>query len=156
MRELTDFEREALTDPGARDAHGNCDVLNKVGKLLRELRQHAGLSPQQPQQEPQQQPQELSGIAGHVHLVAGMLSAAAMALPAWKAESLTASVAQFRAALSKHRPPGGDPDTAAVLTDLERLAAAWKAPDRRLRRAGVVPPSMSFLLKMDHHAGWQF
>ena len=156
MRELTDFEREALTDPDVRDAIDSCNVLNKVGKLLRERRQHAGLSPQQPQQEPQQQPQELSGIAGHVHLVVGMLSAAAMAVPAWKADSLAASVAQFRAALSKHRPPGGDPDTAAVLTDLERLAAAWKAPDRRLRRAGVVPLSMSFLLKMDHHAGWQF
>ena len=156
MRELTDFERETLTDPDARDAYDNCDVLSNVGKLPRALRQHAGLSQQQPQQQPQQHPQELSGIAGHVHLVVGMLSAAAMAVPAWKADSLAASVAQFRAALSKHRPPGGDPDTAAVLTDLERLAAAWKAPDRRLRRVGVVPLSMSFLLKMDHHAGWQF
>jgi transcriptional regulator with XRE-family HTH domain len=54
MRELTDFERELLTDPDARDAYDNYDVLNKVGELLREMRQHAGLS--------QQQLQEVSGI----------------------------------------------------------------------------------------------
>ena len=153
MRELTDFEREALTDPDAWDACDNCDMLSKVGEFLR---QHAGLSPQQPKQQPKQQSQELNGIAGHVQLVVRMLSAVAMAVSAWKADLLAASVAQFRAALSKHRPPGGDPDTAAVLTDLERLAAAWKAPDRRLLRAAVVPLRMSFPRKMAHHAGWQF
>lgn len=88
--------------------------------------------------------------------VAGVLSAAAMVVPAWKADSLAAFVAEFRAALSKRQPAGGDVNTDAVLTDLERLAAAWKAPDRRLLRAGVLLLGASFLLKVGHHAGWHF
>lgn len=54
MRELTDNERDLLTDPDALAAYDNYEVLAKMGELLREMRQHAGLS--------QQQLQELSGI----------------------------------------------------------------------------------------------
>lgn len=86
----------------------------------------------------------------------GVLSAAAMVVPAWKADSLAAFLAEFRAALGKRRDASqvGDPNTAAVLTDLERLAASWKAPDRRLLRGGVALLGASFVLKVGHHAGW--
>lgn len=88
--------------------------------------------------------------------VVGVLSAAAMAVPAWKTDSLAAFLAKFRSALSGVRPSGGDPNSAQVLADLGNLASAWKASDQRLLRAGVLLLALSFLMKMGHHAGFHF
>ena len=88
--------------------------------------------------------------------VVGVLSAAAMVVPAWKADSLAAFVANFRSTLSQCRPTVGDPNTGQVLVDLEQLAATWRAPDQRLLRAGVLLLALSFLMKMGHHAGLAF
>ena len=85
--------------------------------------------------------------------IVGLLSALAMAIPAWRADSTAAFMRDFRAALGAPRR-GGDPNAGDVMTDLERLSATWKAPDRRWLRAGVALLALSFLLKMSHHLGW--
>ncbi|NCT83146.1 MAG: hypothetical protein GXC94_08395 [Comamonadaceae bacterium] len=86
--------------------------------------------------------------------IVGVCSAAAMAVPAWKADSTAAFMSAFRAALAQPRQ-GGDPNSLPVSEDLERRAAAWKAPDRWLLRLGVALLALSFLMKMAHHAGYK-
>lgn len=101
--------------------------------------------------------------------LAGLASAVAMVIPAWKADSLAGFINKIdpRAnnksglPLPAHSPeasaaqaPRGDPNAGKVVAKLREMADGWNAFDRWLLRIGVVLLISSFALKMAHHASW--
>lgn len=54
MREMADFEKEAMQNPVFRDAYDNHKMLSALGNQLRAIRRESGLS--------QQQLEQLSGV----------------------------------------------------------------------------------------------
>ena len=76
-----------------------------------------------------------------------------MTIPAWKADSVAAFLAELARAF-KSAKGSGDPNGAKLLEGISADASAWKPLDRWCVRGGVVLLAGSFLLKMLHHCGY--
>ena len=106
MRELTDFEREALTDPAVKYGYDNYDWLIKLGGLLRTMRQQSGLS--------QQQLQAISGI--HQSDISRAERGLADRGPSLSLVSRMAQAAGYSLVLSLRKQDAAADDNNAVLT----------------------------------------
>jgi len=108
MRELTDFEREALADPAVKYGYDNYDLLVKVGGLLRSMRQRSGLS--------QQQLQDISGI--HQADISRAERGQADRGPSLALVSRMAHASGYSVVLSLHKQGAAAGDEAALTVEL--------------------------------------